>query len=82
MATLSLVGYTQDDVASGTLNSQKLTPPAWIAREKEAKDAINASGVCLPFEKVHLRRDGSRVPVQVASAAVHNKNATLPAPPA
>ncbi|MHB8798679.1 MAG: PAS domain S-box protein [Thermoanaerobaculia bacterium] len=67
---LRIVGRTRADAESGALSWQDLTPPEWlevdVARAAEARER----GVCTPYEKEYLRKDGGRVPVLVGFALV------------
>lgn len=60
---LQLVGYTREDLAAGRVNWRSLTPPEWNEADERAIRELQATGVCRPFEKYYLHRDGSRVPV-------------------
>ena len=48
----------------------ELTPPEWRAVTERALAQIAAQGTCDVFEKEYLRKDGSRVPVLIAAAAI------------
>lgn len=61
-AFLNTVGYTRDEMAAGLLTWERVSPPGqrldeWVFRQ------IEATGVCPPFEKECVRRDGAHVPV-------------------
>jgi PAS domain S-box-containing protein len=60
---LRLVGYSREELAQGKLNWRSITPPEWIARSEQAAREVRECGVCTPFEKEYLRRDGTRVPI-------------------
>jgi PAS domain S-box-containing protein len=47
----------------------ELTPPDWRDRTAIAQEEFHMTGVSQPFEKEYLRKDGSRVPVLIGSAA-------------
>jgi PAS domain S-box-containing protein len=69
-ALLNMLGYNRDDLISGRLNWTELTPPDWRAVTEQALAQIAAQGTCGVYEKEYLRKDGSRVPVLIAAAAV------------
>ena len=69
-ALLNMLGYTRDDLISGRLRWTELTPPDWRAVTDQALAQIAAHGTCDVYEKEYLRKDGSRVPVLIAAAAV------------
>jgi PAS domain S-box-containing protein len=69
-AFLKIVGYGREDLASGRLRWQDLTPPEWLTvHETRWGPTFIASGSLAPFEQECLRKDGSRAPVLVGSAA-------------
>lgn len=68
---LHLLGYTQDDIATGRLNWQQLTPPEYAARDAEALQEIQRDGaVSQPYEKEYLDVHGNRLPVLVGGASL------------
>ena len=69
-AYLDILGYSRDDFTSGQIAWRDLTPPEWQAVSMQAVAEIQATGRCEVFEKEYLRKDGSRVPILMASAAV------------
>jgi len=69
-ALLNMLGYNRDDLISGRLRWTELTPPDWRAATEQALAQIAAQGTCDVYEKEYLRKDGSRVPVLIAAAAV------------
>lgn len=69
-AFLQMLGYSPDDVAGGRIDWRSMTPPEWQAKSAAAVEEIERTGVCRPFEKEYLHRDGGRVPVLVGSALV------------
>ena len=69
-AALEIVGYTREDVRAGRVGWRELTPPEWQEASNRAVAQLQATGRFDVFEKELLRRDGSRVPVLVAGAAV------------
>src|SRR5262249_11897335 len=62
---LRTIGYSPEDLTSGSIDWRAMTPPEWAARENEALAEIAARGTCTPFEKEYIRKDGSRVPIFV-----------------
>ncbi len=69
-AFLDLVGYHRDDVLSGRLNWPDLTPPEYVPLDELAHEEGLRFGACTPFEKELIRKDGTRIPVLVATAVL------------
>ena len=69
-AYLNMLGYSRDDLASGRLGWRELTPPEWEDVSMKAVAEIQATGRCDVFEKEYFRKDGTRVPILMASAAI------------
>jgi PAS domain S-box-containing protein len=65
---LRLVGYDREDLASGRMHREKLTPPEWRSRDEQAMKDLKDAGTVQPFEKEYCRKDGTRVPVLIAWA--------------
>ena len=69
-AFLDLVGYTREDLLAGRLHWPDLTPPEYQALDELAHEEGLRFGACTPFEKELTRKDGTRVPVLVATAVL------------
>jgi hypothetical protein len=67
-AFLKLVGYEREDLLSGRLSWEEITPPEYLHLDAQAAEELKKSGVCKPFEKVYIRKDGSRVPILIGCA--------------
>jgi PAS domain S-box-containing protein len=67
-AFLRIVEYGRDDLVSGRLSLRELAPAEWRDADSRRTAELRASGTAQPFEKVYLRKNGSRVPVLVGSA--------------
>ena len=72
-AFLRMVGYGHADLVSGRVRWRELTPDTWRAADDQALAALAATGVCKPFEKEYVRRDGGRVPVLVGAAVLEGR---------
>ncbi len=68
-AFLDLLGYSRDELKAGLISGYAITPPEYAELDQEAFRDLDERGVCAPFEKEFLRKDGSRVPVLVGAAA-------------
>src|SRR5579872_2576628 len=69
-AFLELAGYSREDLASGRIHWPDLTPPEYAALDELAHEEGLRFGACTPYEKELLRKDGTRVPVLVATAVL------------
>jgi PAS domain S-box-containing protein len=67
-AFLQLVGYTRDELLSGTIQWTDLTAPEHRAADAQAVEELELTGSAIPYEKEFIRKDGSRVPVLVGAA--------------
>ena len=67
-AFLRMVGYGREDLVSGRVSWREITPDKWRDADEQALAELAATGVCEPFEKEYIRKDGSRVPVLVGPA--------------
>jgi formate hydrogenlyase transcriptional activator len=69
-AFLEMVGYSREDLQEGRLQWPDLTPPEYLALDELAHEEGLRFGACTPFEKELLRKDGTRVPVLIATAVL------------
>ena len=69
-AFLELVGYSREDLQTGRLHWPDLTPPEYLALDELAHEEGLRFGACTPFEKELIRKDGTRVPVLIATAVL------------
>ncbi|MHC0066763.1 PAS domain S-box protein [Nostoc sp. UIC 10890] len=62
-ALLNMVGYSREELVSGKLNWQNLTPKEYLPLDKQALTQFQASSFCTPYQKEYIRKDGSRFPI-------------------
>jgi PAS domain S-box-containing protein len=67
-AFLEMVGYTREDLLARKLRWDTMTPPEYAPLDQRSIEELRTSGVCTPFEKKYIRKDGSRVPVLLMGA--------------
>jgi PAS domain S-box-containing protein len=68
-AFLQMVGYDQEDFVAGSVRWADLTPPEWRDRHERAVTELKETGTVQPYERECFRKDGSRVPTLIGSAA-------------
>jgi PAS domain S-box-containing protein len=71
-AFLEMLDYTREDVLSGALRLDALTPPEYVDVDARSYIETESRGVCTPYEKEYVRKDGSRVPVLTGSARLED----------
>jgi formate hydrogenlyase transcriptional activator len=69
-AFLDLVGYSREDLASGRMQWPNLTPPEYTALDELAHEEGLRFGACTPYEKKLICKDGTLVPVLIATAVL------------
>lgn len=67
-ALLDLVGYSRQEILSGSVAWADLSGPEWRAINARAVEGLTTSGVGGLREKEYIRKDGRRVPVLIDSA--------------
>ena len=69
-AYLQAIRYTREDLEAGKVHWREMTPPEYARDDARAIDQIHSTGICTPYEKELLRKDGTRVPVMVGGSRV------------
>jgi PAS domain S-box-containing protein len=65
---LQMVGYSRDDLRAGRVAWRDMTPPEFAAADERAFAEMERRGVCTPYEKEYLHKDGRRVPILLGVA--------------
>jgi len=68
-AYLRIIGCTRADLDAGAIRWREITAPEYHHLDVRACAQLQAHGVCTPYEKEYLRKDGRRVPVLIGLAA-------------
>lgn len=69
-AALDIFGYTRADLDAGLLHLKSLSAPGYEEVTQAAVAALLQTGVCAPYEKEFVRKDGTRVPLLVGGATL------------
>jgi two-component system cell cycle sensor histidine kinase/response regulator CckA len=64
-ACLRLVGYSREDLLSGEMRWDVLTPPEYHDSDRLALEQLRTTGVASPWEKQFFRKDGGRISVLI-----------------
>lgn len=70
----NLCGYSKDELLA--LDYWALTPPEYQAQEQQQLEALQLHGVYGPYEKDYVRKDGTRLSVQLNGALIHDAEGT------
>jgi PAS domain S-box-containing protein len=65
---VDMFGYSREELISGRIGLEELTPAEWTRADQDALAQVSATGSCRPYEKEYFRKDGSRVAVLIAGA--------------
>ncbi len=64
-AFLQMLNYTSEDLRSGRIRWDEITPPEYIEVSEQAIEELRITGSCKPFEQEYIRKNGSQVPVLI-----------------
>jgi two-component system CheB/CheR fusion protein len=67
-----MIGYTEADLHDNKLNANYITPPEYDKVTRWAIAQLKEHGVCPPFEKEYIKKDGSRITVLMGSALLED----------
>ena len=62
-AFLQMVGYSREELQSGSLQWTSFVPPAQTPADLQAREELMRTGVISPYERDFIRKDGTRIPV-------------------
>jgi PAS domain S-box-containing protein len=75
-AFLKMVGYTREELLAGHLHWSEMTPPEYKPMDERAIEELRTSGVCSPWEKEYIRKDGSRISILIGAALLEGSQET------
>ena len=64
-AFLRLVGYSREDLSSGKMRWDSMTPPDYHELDRRAVEQLRREGIAPPWEKEFFGKDGKRIPVRI-----------------
>ena len=71
---LNMVGYTREELHSGEIRWDEMTPAEYLHLEVPALEQARMHGSTTPFEKEYIRKDGSRVPILIGGALLQESS--------
>jgi len=66
---LDMIGYSREELEKGLIDWRSITPPEYEEQDKMVFREIVTTGVCLPFEKEYIKKDGSRLSIIMNAAS-------------
>ena len=75
-AYLDMIGYDRQELLSGKVRWQDITPPEYAHLDKKGLEQLRTTGICPPFEKEYTRKDGTRIPVLIGAAFLNGEDNT------
>ncbi|MEH2425797.1 MAG: PAS domain S-box protein [Nostoc sp.] len=76
-AFLKMVSYTREDLSANQMKWREMTPPEYLLLSEGSVEELRTTGVCKPFEKEYIRKDGDRIPVLLGSVLVGDTQETV-----
>ncbi|WP_416666891.1 PAS domain S-box protein [Egbenema bharatensis] len=76
-AFLDMIGYTRDELNENQIRWREMTPPEYAEVSKYSVLELQAKGVCTPFEKEYIRKDGRRVPILLGSTLLDDRQKVI-----
>ena len=67
---LKILGYTEQEVSSGKVRWDHLTPPEYAKADAQAVEQLRATGRCDVYEKVYLAKDRTRIPILIGASVI------------
>ncbi|MCC5614326.1 PAS domain S-box protein [Nostoc sp. CHAB 5836] len=69
-AFLKMVGYEREDLSANQMKWREITPPEYLFLSERSVEELKTTGVCKPFEKEYIRKDGDRISVLLGSVVL------------
>lgn len=71
---LQMVGYSREELVSGEISWEQMTPPEYRASDEKALRELEIRGSDTPYEKEFIRKDGTRLPVLLGASMLDDKH--------
>jgi PAS domain S-box-containing protein len=71
---VQMLGYSQEDLQSGQARWIDITPPEFHEIDAAMQAQLLTEGICSPFEKAYIRKDGAQVPILIGGAFLPGYN--------
>ncbi|MEH2058042.1 MAG: PAS domain S-box protein [Nostoc sp.] len=68
-ALLDLIGYTRQELETGQIKWQAITPSEYSSLDEHALSEIATQGFSTSYEKAYIHKDGSQIPIFVGAAS-------------
>ena len=65
---LNMVGYSLEEMQSKQVRWDELTPKEFASLDAKGIEEVTTRGVCAPYEKVYLHKNGQEIPILIAAA--------------
>ncbi|AFZ03619.1 PAS domain S-box protein [Calothrix sp. PCC 6303] len=62
---LKITGYSLQELKNGELDWRNLTPEEFSSLDEIGITEAKETGICTPYEKEYIRKDGSRIPILI-----------------
>ncbi len=69
-AFLRMVGYTRDELLTGKMRWDEMTPPEWRYLDEKALVQLRRYGAAKPWEKEFIRKNGARLSILCGLASL------------
>jgi PAS domain S-box-containing protein len=75
---LNMVKYTREDLHSGKVRWDTMTPPEYWQSDLQKVEESKKNGIATPYEKEYICKDGSRVPILIGGVMVEEPGENEP----